>query len=205
MSEPTTIAKIYDVLANGELSTSGTIALPDGAATETTLASVLAALASVAVTGPLTDTQLRAAALPVSALSLPLPEGAATETTLASVLSALTAPIQTAEQRVVWTNATGTIATSGDNTLVVAPGAGQRLVLAQLHIQLEGVVSTTILIKHGATVVSRLVCDFKGDGLRDNYAAGRDVILPENTALVLNLSGSNSVGWGVRYRTEASA
>jgi hypothetical protein len=40
---------------------------------------------SVAVTGPLTDTQLRASAVAVSAASLPLPTGAATEATLADV------------------------------------------------------------------------------------------------------------------------
>lgn len=64
--------------------------LPTGAATETTLAAILAATGSggltdtqlraspVPVSGPLTDTQLRAAAVPVSATSLPLPSGAAT-------------------------------------------------------------------------------------------------------------------------------
>lgn len=40
---------------------------------------------SVAVTGPLTDVQLRASAVPVSAASLPLPTGASTETTLAAI------------------------------------------------------------------------------------------------------------------------
>jgi hypothetical protein len=39
---------------------------------------------SVAVTGPLTDAQLRASAVPISAASLPLPTGAATEATLAT-------------------------------------------------------------------------------------------------------------------------
>ena len=43
--------------------------------------------ASLAVTGPLTDTQLRATAVPISAASLPLPSGAATETTLGTRLS----------------------------------------------------------------------------------------------------------------------
>jgi len=41
---------------------------------------VTVANASLAVTGPLTDAQLRAAAVPVSAASLPLPSGAATST-----------------------------------------------------------------------------------------------------------------------------
>lgn len=67
--------------------------LPAGAATEATLALIKAktdnldvALSTRAVTG-LTDAQLRATAVPISAASLPLPAGAATETTLASRLS----------------------------------------------------------------------------------------------------------------------
>lgn len=40
---------------------------------------------SVAVTGALTDAQLRASAVPISAPSLPLPTGAATETTAAAI------------------------------------------------------------------------------------------------------------------------
>ena len=40
------------------------------------------------VTGPLTDAQIRATALPVSAASLPLPSGAATEATLAGAINA---------------------------------------------------------------------------------------------------------------------
>lgn len=58
--------------------------LPSGASTETTLAAIKAktdnldvALSTRAVTG-LTDTQLRATAVPVSVASLPLPSGAAT-------------------------------------------------------------------------------------------------------------------------------
>ena len=124
MTDMTTIAKIYDTLANGEIQISGTFSAeppegaateatleailtalagelqvsgtfesPEGAATEATLASILSALASVAVTGPLTDTQLRATALAIQAASLPLPTGAATQTTLAAVLAALQATL----------------------------------------------------------------------------------------------------------------
>jgi hypothetical protein len=50
--------------------------------------------ASVAVTGPLTDTQLRASAIPVSAASLPLPSGAATATKQDSIITALGSPLQ---------------------------------------------------------------------------------------------------------------
>lgn len=50
----------------------------------------LAALESVTTTGPLTDAQLRAAPVDVSATSLPLPTGAASETTLAAINGKLT-------------------------------------------------------------------------------------------------------------------
>lgn len=80
--------------------------LPVGAATEATLTSILAKLnASVAVTGPLTDTQLRSSPVPVSGpltdsqlravpvsvslASQPLPTGAATEATLVAQSSIL--------------------------------------------------------------------------------------------------------------------
>lgn len=43
----------------------------------------------VSVSGPLTDAQLRAAAVPISVASLPLPAGAATEATLATINPAL--------------------------------------------------------------------------------------------------------------------
>jgi hypothetical protein len=65
--------------------------LPNGAATQATLAAVLAALASIPVTGPLTDAQLRASAVPISAASLPLPTGASTEATLALLNGKVTA------------------------------------------------------------------------------------------------------------------
>lgn len=45
---------------------------------------------AIPVSGPLTDVQLRASAVPVSAVSLPLPTGAATETTLDAVSTKLT-------------------------------------------------------------------------------------------------------------------
>lgn len=82
--------------------------LPAGASTSANQATGNASLASIdtkltaplSVTGPLTDTQLRASAVPVSAASLPLPSGASTSalqttgnTSLASIDSKLTSPI----------------------------------------------------------------------------------------------------------------
>lgn len=70
---------------------SGTVAL-DGP----TLAALEAISADTGLAQPLTDTQLRASAVPVSAAALPLPTGAATETTQAAVqtlIAALTAAV----------------------------------------------------------------------------------------------------------------
>lgn len=73
----------------------------DTAAIAASVASIDGKLANpMPVTGPLTDAQLRASAVPVSAASLPLPTGAATEAkqdtgnaSLASIDSKLTAPL----------------------------------------------------------------------------------------------------------------
>jgi len=68
-----------------------TLSVDDGGGS-LTVDGTVAVSGSVAVTGPLTDTQLRATALPVSAGSLPLPSGAATsanQTTANSSLSSI--------------------------------------------------------------------------------------------------------------------
>lgn len=85
-----------------------TLPLPSGAATAANQATANASLSSIdakltsplSVTGPLTDSQIRASALPVSAASLPLPSGAATSTkqdtgntSLASIDAKLTNPL----------------------------------------------------------------------------------------------------------------
>ena len=80
------------------VSPNNTPVLPNGAATESTVAGLLTDTelraspvpvadggGSLTVDGPLTDAELRATAVPVSAASLPLPAGAATEATLAAL------------------------------------------------------------------------------------------------------------------------
>lgn len=66
----------------------------DTAAMVLSLASIDSKLANpMPVSGPLTDAQLRASAVPVSAASLPLPTGAATEATLAAMSAKLPAAL----------------------------------------------------------------------------------------------------------------
>lgn len=99
------------ITASGELNVvAAALPLPSGAATSakqdtqiTSLASIDTKLTSpLTVTGPLTDTQLRASAVPVSgtfyqatqpisAVALPLPSGAATEATLSTLNGKVTA------------------------------------------------------------------------------------------------------------------
>jgi hypothetical protein len=83
--------------------------LPTGASTSALQTSGNASLVSIdskltsplSVTGPLTDAQLRATAVPISASALPLPSGAATEATLLSIDTKLTSPLS-----VTFTNST---------------------------------------------------------------------------------------------------
>lgn len=78
---------------------------------------------SVAVTGPLTDTQLRATPVPISASSLPLPTGAATETTLATRLadSTFTGRINTLGQKVM-ASSTPVVLASDQSAITVNQG-----------------------------------------------------------------------------------
>lgn len=96
---------------------------------------------------------------------------------------------------------TGTFAASGDNTLVAAPVAGSRLVIVGLTVQNESAVSTTIILKSGATAKRRALLKNQGDGLGLTFAPGREWLLDLASALVLNLSGANSHGYTVDYYT----
>lgn len=64
-------------------------------------ATSLAALESITAAGPLTNTELRSAAVAVSAASLPLPTGAATETTLGALNTKVPSGLTVATGRLV--------------------------------------------------------------------------------------------------------
>ncbi|WP_414755537.1 hypothetical protein [Anabaena sp. CCY 9910] len=94
----------------------------------------------------------------------------------------------------------GTINTSGDNTIIAAPGAGQRIIITSLIMQLEVSTATTALIKSGSsTIRKRSLCQAQGDGLFLYYPPGDALRLETNQALVINLSGANSVGYSVEW------
>ena len=80
----------------------------------------IASVPSHAVTGPLTDTELRATAVPISAASLPLPTSAATQATLASVLTELQLKADLTETQPVSTKTALTAASPTAATVGVA-------------------------------------------------------------------------------------
>jgi hypothetical protein len=194
-----------------------TTALPANAATQTTLA---------ALNDKVTAVNTGAVVVSSSAL----PTGAATQTTLASIDtktpalssgrvpvdgSGVTQPVSgtvAATQSGAFTvgivekslsYATGTASTSGDNTLVSAPGASNRLVVTAFVIQNESSTATTMILKTGSTNRFRLLAQNQGDGLSIVFPVGQSWKLGTNEALVLNLSGANSCGYSVQYYTEA--
>jgi hypothetical protein len=102
----------------------------------------------------------------------------------------------------VITTVAGTASTSGDNTLVAAPGSGVKLVIVAFTIQNESTTATTILLKSGSTTKRRALLQSQGDGYGVVFPAGREWKLGTNEALVLNLSGANSHNYTVDHYSE---
>ena len=121
---------------------------------------------SVAVTGPLTDTQLRATAVPVSVSSLPLPSGAATETTLSALNtkipssltvtstrllvdgSGVTQPVSVSALPLPTGASTSALQTTGNSSLSSidgkTPALGQALAAASVPVVLTAAQLTTL-------------------------------------------------------------
>lgn len=97
------------------------------------------------------------------------------------------------------TRTADTAASSGDNTIIAAPGAGYKTIVLFVRVQNESAVASTAIVKHGSTAVARNAAAQYG-WLERDYSE-YPLELPENTALVLNLSGANSHGYIVEYVT----
>jgi hypothetical protein len=98
----------------------------------------------------------------------------------------------------------GTASSSGDNTLISAPGAGVKLVIVGVTLQLEGSTATTLRLTNGAggSTISRVLAQNQGDGLALTFPIDARPKLSTNIALVLNLSGANACGYTIWYYTE---
>ncbi len=97
---------------------------------------------------------------------------------------------------------TGTASSSGDNTAVAAPGTGRRIVWRKIKLVNTTANAMTVIVKYGATSKKKSV--FSADiGAGEIYYEEEGVALPENTALVLNLSAANAISYDVDYLTES--
>lgn len=93
---------------------------------------------------------------------------------------------------------TGTIASSGDNTIISAPGVGISIYITHLMLQNESNNALTIILKDSANRL-RCIAPFQGNGIALTFGEKRDFKLAVNTALILNLSAANSCGYSIGY------
>jgi hypothetical protein len=111
--------------------------------------------AAVPVSGPLTDGQLRASAVPVSAAALPLPTGAATETTLAALNTKIPAAPATEGGNLAGINAKLPTLDSGRVPVVLPPGGGG-LTDAELRASAVAVSAASLPLPTGAATEATL-------------------------------------------------
>lgn len=118
---------------------------------------------------------------------------------LLALLLAVSIPVWAEKLTVV----SGTKNGSGDNTLISAPGDGNRIILRKVQVQNESSTSTTILLKDGSTAMYRAILTSQGSGvLIDFDKDSNQMQLSPNAALVLNLSGANSHNYTIWYVVE---
>lgn len=102
-----------------------------------------------------------------------------------------------------YTEITGTVSSFGDNTVMAAPGAGRRIVYRKIKVVNTTSTAVTVVVKYGATSKKTAVLDAQvGSGEIFYEEAG--VKMPENTALVLNLSGAIATSYDLEYLTEST-
>lgn len=105
---------------------------------------------------------------------------------------------------VTLTHLAGTIALSGANTVVAAPGATHRIVVDRLYLQLEAATTTTAIVLDDATARLRVRLVADGDQQSWVFERGKELKLGANMPLVVSLSGANDVGYCVAYRVESA-
>lgn len=196
----------------------GSLPLPTGAATETTLATRASQGTVAAIQSLLQGT------LAVSANTLPLPTGAATDDTLQEVRDRLS---QTTDAPATSNTGAGSplafikritahllaprlyvataIATSGDNLIITTPVAGSRIVITKIRIQGTSGIATSVLLKNGSIVIARLRTTQDGSGLSEVYGFSDAIRLSAASAFILNLSAANAHSVSLEYYLESTS
>ena len=119
------------------------------------------------------------------------------------VLASNQSAVPTSEATKTLTTITGTVATSGHNPLVAAPGASNRFVVVAFVMQNEAATANTMILEDGSTAKWRCLGQSQGDGLSMVFQPGREWRLTSNAALQINLSASTAVGYSITYYVEA--
>ena len=149
---------------------------------------------TVTVAGALTDAQLRATPVPVS--------GPLTDVQLRATPVMVGGTVTTVPYVHVLTTSVGTVGAVGNTTILSAPGAGQRICIVEMTMQVESGGSNTVQVRSGSTNIRRWLFPSIGAGVTWVFAHGRELRLGENEALVFNLSAANTIGWTIRYFVE---
>lgn len=111
---------------------------------------------------------------------------------------------QAANSYIALTPKAGQVSTSGDNTLIAAPGAGLRIVLYAWAVWNESTTETLAILKSASiATIDRYLPNTKPVGKQMVLPAGYAIQLAVNEALVLNLNGANAHGYAVYYRVVA--
>lgn len=170
---------------------------------------------SITVDGAfLTDTELRAAdvAITLDGEEVTINDGGNTITVDGTVTVqdggntiTVDGTVTANPSRVTLSTVTGTAATSGDNSIISAPGAGNRIRVYEFQLQLEADTATTVIVKSGSTSIRRVYMKAASDGIIWQWQLGQELVCGTNEALQINLSGANTVGYVVRYVTESAS
>lgn len=112
--------------------------------------------------------------------------------------SGVTQPISRSER--TYTRFRVDTSTSGDNTIIAAPGAGLSIYIAELVVINKSTNATLVLLREGASTIGDIDMPTKGDGIVLSYSFDSEWKLPANTALVSNLSGNNNIAFWGRFR-----
>lgn len=99
----------------------------------------------------------------------------------------------------------GTVSSSGDNTLVAAPGEGKRFVITAILLQSNSDDDTavTLTLKSASDDLKKVLCTEAGVGLSETYDPAHVLECGENEAIVLNLSAAESVIHSIDYYEES--
>jgi hypothetical protein len=95
--------------------------------------------------------------------------------------------------------ASGTCDTSGDNTLVAAPGSGYQIVAFKVLLQNLTNNATTGLLKWGSDEIGGAMFGSQYDRLVLDFVSPDRLSGGDNQPLLLNLSGANSFRFMVMY------